>query len=362
MTKNKKLLVGAMILAVIGAGGYLGLSQRAIARAQEKIQGILSENKITQAVRYKDISASLVTGSVTLHNVELRGQEGQGIPIKIASVRISDIDKENGVITGFHLRLNSLEIPLLKVFRQDWKRLKADPGVDISPPSPRFGFPSPTENPFSTISMIGMGYTTLGVNVDIKGKLDPETQEMSGKLQVDLNQALSLNVNFAMVGVNPRIFTLFAENFGDVLLDTASLETSQVQSILLPLKLRELHVHIRDAGLHERVLNTLAQTTLITNTTGNFAEKIAAHMFPKVSGSSLNKETVYGKNIAKELTFGTVLRAYLAKNNDLDFTTRTTTPVSLFKMMNSIFLGRPTIVPTFSNDNFLSSVRAKLTF
>lgn len=109
---RKKIgLIAAVVAVVILAGGYFGFQSHIANEAEIEIARFLRENELDRDIRYREIDASLIGQSVTLHNVRLSFQGTEGT-VGALTVSNYDLDERSGQLRSVDLLLEDIDFPI----------------------------------------------------------------------------------------------------------------------------------------------------------------------------------------------------------------------------------------------------------
>jgi len=109
---RKKIgLIAAVVAVVILAGGYFGFQSHIANEAEIEIARFLRENELDRDIRYREIDASLIGQSVTLHNVRLSFQGTEGT-VGALTVSNYDLDERSGQLRSVDLLLEDIDLPI----------------------------------------------------------------------------------------------------------------------------------------------------------------------------------------------------------------------------------------------------------
>lgn len=340
MKTNVKTL-GTIGAVVVLAGGYFALSSWASSEAVREVRMALIDANLDRAVRYGDVSASLLGGSVTLHDVQVRDADGRGIATTAAKLVVSEIEKDHDRLTAIRMRFEGLSLPVLEASRQP----KESGGL--------LAFLNPT----TRIELVGMGYSTLNGTMEIYGQVDPGLREASVDIEADFDDFQAIEMKLAVAGVDKSTFdavidaqALIAAKTIFGLLDKAP----KVLEAASRLELKDLQITTQDRGLHARALPNLAEKYLISGSPHERAVSIAGNVKRDIRYNLERQNTA--PLIVDEIS--TKIAGYVEEGGELTMTTRIDHPIPLFERGG--FLGvRPAPVIQ-SVDRFVALTDAKL--
>ncbi|WP_404425805.1 hypothetical protein [Thalassospira australica] len=109
---RKKIgLIAGVVAVLVLAGGYFGFQSHIADEAEIEIARFLRENELDRDIRYRDIDASLIGQSVTLHNVRLSLQGAEGT-VGALTVSNYDLDERSGQLRSVDFALEDVDFPI----------------------------------------------------------------------------------------------------------------------------------------------------------------------------------------------------------------------------------------------------------
>lgn len=111
--KSRKTIgmIAAAVAVVIVAGGYFAFQSHIANEAEIEIARFLRENELDRDIRYREIDASVIGQSVTLHNVRLNFQGTEGT-VGALTVSNYDLDERSGQLRSLDLMLEEVDFPI----------------------------------------------------------------------------------------------------------------------------------------------------------------------------------------------------------------------------------------------------------
>lgn len=118
-------LIAGGIAALVLVSGYFVVQNQIADGAEDEVTRFLRDNQLDQAIRYRDLSASLLGQSVTLHHVRMDFGDTHGT---IEAITISDFerDERSGHLNSINLSIENADFPI-QPSRSTWMRRASTP-------------------------------------------------------------------------------------------------------------------------------------------------------------------------------------------------------------------------------------------
>lgn len=339
MNKHKKL-IGVLGAVAVLLGGYFALSSWASEQAVREVRIALLESNLDRAVRYRDVSASLLGGAVTLHDVEIRDADGRGNPVTAARVVVSDIEKDHDQLTAIRLRFEGLNISVLEAARRpdDAGALLRLVSLD------------------TRYELIGMGYSNLNGTVEMYGQLDPDLREARAEIEADFDGFQVMSGELAMSGVDRDVLKALID--AQQLLASQSIfsllsKGPQIVEAASRLELMDLHLSIKDRGLHDRMQTALAEKYLVPGDGNKRALEIAESAKRDVVNELFRRDSDPRiiQDVAKRVA------GYVENGGTLSLTTNIAHPLPLFERGGMLGIKPAPVIQNFERFMLLADAR-----
>jgi hypothetical protein len=222
--------VGVALLAVATAAGGYYFSGEKEKELNAEIRTFLYRQGLTNVVRYRDVSVSLLNQTASVNDITVDLSSGD--PIKIGSAVIGDYEKDDslGIVTRASLELDGLEIPWISVAR-------AIEGADLP---------------------LRMGYARSQGRAHMTFEYDEEVEVLLLGADVRLEDLGAIHAELSLEGLPLAVIAL--PSGLDMGAPLASIEPAQVALRgFRELRLRNLAATLTDEGGRTALLNLAAE-------------------------------------------------------------------------------------------------------